>query len=175
MKKRVFIRCFLGILLAAVLACSVAYADIAMHPSTDVTDGTSFMIPDGWTEDNTPQQGYESILSWIQPPDSTRKVVFFHISLDDWDNGKQYVSTRPEYDDLMNNKQTVSASLGTVDIEEVEFNGVTYFRYKSQESTWQYFRYHNAVLHLFQFDVDTDDPYYAYFEAIMNSVEYPAK
>ena len=155
-------------------ASALTAADISLHPYTDSTDGTTFMVPDGWIEDTSPQSGFNCISSYIVRPDTGRKVIFLRVSMDDWANGRNYASSRTEYDNLMNTQSNMSMNYGWAKIEEVDFNGVTYFRYKSQDSTWQYFRYHNAVLHMFQFDVDTDDPYYPYFEAIMNSVVFPA-
>lgn len=162
----------LFVLLAPAVLAETA-TEIAMHPYVDETDGTTFMLPDGWSEDMSPQSGFSSVTTYIQRPDSSRKVIFMHLSVDDWQNGQRFASNRVEYDNLMNSAGIISTNFGGVDIEEVDFNGITYFRYMSQESTWQYFRFHNGYLHMFQFDVDTDDPYYAYFEAIMNTVVFP--
>ena len=82
-------------------------------------------------------------------------------------------ASRKGFDDIMNQKDIISQNFGNADIEEVQFNGISYFRYKPQDSLWQYYRYHNGYAHMFQIDVDVDDPYYAYFEAIMNSVVFP--
>ncbi len=168
-------RLTISLVLCSVMLATVAFAetttDIAMHLYTDATDGTTFMLPDNWIEEISVQSGYNIVTTFTQRTD--RKVIFLHVSIDDWENGKIYAFSRKEYDDLMNQQSTFSMTFGFAEIEKVEFGGIPYFRYKSQESTWQYFRYHNGIMHMFQFDVDTDDPYYAYFEAIMNSVVFP--
>ena len=111
--------------------------EIAMHPYTDETDGTTFMLPDGWIENMEPQYGFNSVVAYTDHVSSGRKVIFMHLSADDWENGQQYTSSRTEYDNLMNQLSIMQMNFGTTDIEEVEFNGITYFRYMSQESTWQ--------------------------------------
>lgn len=164
----------ISLILCSVMLATVAFAetttDIAMHLYTDPTDGTTFMLPDNWIEEISFQDGYNVVTTYTKRAD--RKVIFLHVSADDWENGKLYASSRKDYDDLMNQRSMLSMAFGFAKFEEVKFRGIPYFRYKSQESTWQYYRYHNGILHMFQFDVDTDDPYYAYFEAIMNSVVF---
>lgn len=176
-KKRLFGLAAAFVLLFALIcpsACAeTAVSSIPMHLYTDPTDGTTMMLPDGWTEETHSQGGYKAYVSWTQHEGSSRDVIFLHLCIDDWSSGRTFFSSRTAYDAYMNQVSSVSAALGGASIEEVVFNGISWFRYYSQDSTWQYFRYHNGYVHLFQIDVDTDDPYYAYFEAIMNSVVFP--
>lgn len=148
--------------------------EIAVHPYTDETDGTTFNLPDGWTEGVVDIEGFKGVSSYTEDEDKGRRVVFLHVCGDDWDSaGKKVAANRKAYDDLMNNKDVLSRYFNNAEIEEAEFNGITYFRYQSDVSRWQYIRYHNSHIHLFQINADTDDPYFAYFEAIMNSVVLP--
>ena len=167
----------LGFALILALLAPAALADaaeeIAMHLYTDDTDGTTFMLPDGWIEEPGSMMGVNSITAYTAYPGLSRRLIFLHASVDSWASETSQMMSRTSYDQMMNQKATISSAFGNAEIEEVEFNGVTYFCYNSQESTWQYFRYHNGILHMFQYDVDTSDPNYAYFEAIMNSVEFP--
>lgn len=168
-------------LLAAVLlavtvlapAAAETATEITMHPFEDKNDGTTFMLPDGWTEQITEENGIYSIASYTDYAGQDKRVIFLYASLDDWETtGTKLASDRLSFDEYMNKKEVISQNFGGAPIEEVQFNGVTYFRY-ANDSLWQYFRYHNGYVHMFQIDVDTDDPYYAYFEAIMNTVVLP--
>ena len=176
--KQSRIICLLAALLLAmsliVSAGAETATEIAVHQYTDETDGTTFNLPDGWTEDVVEGEDYKGVSSVIDDDSKERRIVFVHICLDDWDAaGKQFADSRKAYDEMMNNKETISMSLNNAEIEEVEFNGIAFFRYQSDVSRWQYFRYNNAYVHLFQITIDTDDPYFPYFEAIMNSVVFP--
>ena len=166
-----------GVLLVVMMlspAVAETATDIALHPFVDKNDGTTLMLPDGWTEEISEEQGIYAVTTYTEYAGKSRRVIFLYASIDDWETtGKQVASSRTSFDEYMNRKEIISQSFGGAPIEEVQFNGITYFRYQSSDSLWQYFRYHNGYVHMFQFDVDVDDPYYPYFEAIMNTVVLP--
>ena len=147
--------------------------NITAHRHTDEGSGVSFLIPDNWQEDTEVRDGDTYFRASVKHVLTDGEVVFVYSSMDDWTNGRTVAGSRAEYDDLMNRISTISAAFNGAQVEETVFNGVTYFRYKPEEATWQYFRYHNAILHLFQFNAVDDELYAPYFEAIMSSVVYP--
>ena len=165
---------------AAVSLTVAAGDETAAHLHTDPRSGVSFMIPDGWTEETFRQgrfYGYDAYTRYEGP--STRHgryLIFMHIVSDEFSRGgKSRFGTRQKFDEYYDNPDTVYMLGGALrgDKSQVEFNGVTYYKFDAGDSTWQYFIVHNGYLHMFQFDVNVTDPNYAYFVAIMNSVVFP--
>ena len=97
-------------------------SEFAMHPYVDKVDGTTFMLPDGWNETTAPSADFPNIIASTQRSDSSRKVVFFYLCIDDWQNGQLYTSSRVEYDKMMNNAHIFSLNFGGAKVKEVVFN-----------------------------------------------------
>ena len=170
------------VLLAALclLSCAGAEQDISLHLHTDPHTGVSFGVPDGWKEETFSQNGYAGFDAYTNYEGPSRShgryLIFMHIISDAYrTRGSRQFDTRQAYDEYLNQVPNIyqAAGIRNAPPMTVEFNGITYFAYDSGDSVWQFFHAHNGYLHMFQFDTGMEDPNFAYFRAIMNSVTFP--
>ena len=70
----------LAALLLAVTMLAAAGAetatDIALHQFVDLNDGTTMMVPDGWNEEITQQEGIYALTTYTPDRANSRNVIF---------------------------------------------------------------------------------------------------
>jgi len=182
MKRKNLMLLFLSVAVL-VAAASVGIAEggqgtepADMRPFVVDYSGVRFLVPDHWKDISQEVDASESVgahYAFCYRTES-HATVFQYVAQDCYSNNPLVAGAVHEMDKEFNKADVVAGLLevpGNM-VSEVDFNGITYFKFDQIDNGDQYFIFMNGYMHMFQFSDEPGTSEYPYFEKVMESVGF---